>query len=113
MPTVTIRQLEGRTVEQKRELAKEVHIDFKKVVVIGNRFPPGMEEEFETRLEEQGLFFGGMIPNDDEVAKLNYLGTPLTELPDDSPAVQAIEKIAEKLGLLSDVTLMKLLGAGM
>ena len=24
MPTVTIRQLEGRTVEQKRELAKEV-----------------------------------------------------------------------------------------
>jgi CO dehydrogenase maturation factor len=95
-----------------RELAKEVHIDFKKVVVIGNRFPPGMEDELATRLEEQGLFFGGMIPNDDELAKLNYLGTPLTELPNDSPAVQAIERIAEKLGLLSDVTLMKLLGAG-
>ncbi|MFX0045269.1 MAG: AAA family ATPase [Candidatus Hermodarchaeota archaeon] len=95
-----------------RDLAKEVHIDFKKVVVIGNRFPPGMEDELATRLEEQGLFFAGMIPNDDELAKLNYLGTPLTELPEDSPAVQAIEKISEKLGLLSEVTLMKLLGTG-
>jgi CO dehydrogenase maturation factor len=95
-----------------RELAKEVHIDFKKVVVIGNRFPPGMEDELAARLEEQGLFFAGMIPTDDELAKLNYLGTPLTELPEDSPAVQAAEKIAERIGLLSDVTLMKLLGTG-
>ncbi|MFQ5833855.1 MAG: AAA family ATPase [Candidatus Thorarchaeota archaeon] len=95
-----------------RGLAEEVHIDFKKVVVIGNRFPSGMEEELASRMEEQGLFFAGMIPNDDELARLNYLGTPLSELPAQSPAVKAAERIAEKVGLLSDVTLMKLLGQG-
>jgi hypothetical protein len=51
-----------------------------------------------------------MIPNDDEVAKLNYMGKPVFDLPQDSPAFQAVEKIAEKLGLLSEVTLLKLLG---
>jgi CO dehydrogenase maturation factor len=56
------------------------------------------------------LFLAGMIPNDDEVAKLNYMGKPVFDLPTESPALQAVEGIAEKLGLLSEVTLLKLLG---
>ena len=51
-----------------------------------------------------------MIPNDDELAKTNYLGQPLTELNSDSPAVKAVEGIAEKLGLLSEAAMLKLLG---
>jgi CO dehydrogenase maturation factor len=93
-----------------RDLAKEVHIDFKKIVVIGNRFPDGMEDELKTRLEEVDLSLIGMIPNDDELSKANYLGKPLTELDADSPAVKAVEEIAEKLGLLSEATMLKLLG---
>lgn len=93
-----------------RDLAKEVHIDFKKIVVVGNRFPPDMEEELKVRLEEVGLPLFGMIPNDEELSKVNYHGSPLTELTSDSPAVKAVEKIAEKLGLLSEATMLKLLG---
>ena len=93
-----------------RDLAKEVHIDFKKIVMIGNKFPQGMEQELESRSEEQSLTLIGMIPHDEELAKVNYLGTPLTELTPDSPALKAAEVIAEKLGLLSEVTLLKLLG---
>jgi len=93
-----------------RDLAKEVHIDFKKIVVIGNRFPEGMEDELRKRLEEVDLTLIGMIPNDDDLSKANYLGQPLTELPNDSPAVKAVEEIAEKLGLLSEATMLKLLG---
>jgi CO dehydrogenase maturation factor len=93
-----------------RDLAKEVHIDFKKIVVIGNRFPDGMEEELRKRLEEVDLTLIGMIPNDDELSKANYLGKPLTELPSDNPSVKAVEEIAEKLGLLSEATMLKLLG---
>jgi len=95
-----------------KDLAKEVHIEFKKIVVIGNKFPAGMEEDLRSKLEQEGLQLIGMIPNDDVLAKANYQGTPLTELPSDSPAVLAVESIAERLGLLSDATLLKLLGKG-
>ncbi len=93
-----------------RDLVKEVHIDFKKLVIIGNRIPDNLVEAVSKGLEENGLFLAGMIPNDDEVAKLNYLGKPIFELPDDSPALKAVEAIAEKLGLLSEATMLKLLG---
>jgi CO dehydrogenase maturation factor len=95
-----------------KDLAKEVHIEFKKIVIIGNKFPAGMEEDLRSKLEQEGLQLIGMIPNDDDLAKANYQGTPLTELPSDSPAVLAVESIAERLGLLSDATLLKLLGKG-
>ncbi|MDF1539336.1 MAG: AAA family ATPase [Candidatus Thorarchaeota archaeon] len=93
-----------------RDLAKEVHIDFKKLVVIGNRIPDSLVDAITAGLEENNLQLAGMIPNDDEVAKLNYLGKPVSELPADSPALIAVEEIAENLGLLSETTMMKLLG---
>ena len=56
------------------------------------------------------MTFIGMIPNDDELAKANYLGKSLLELPDETPAVKAAEQIVERLGLMSEATLMKFLG---
>jgi CO dehydrogenase maturation factor len=93
-----------------RDLAKEVHIEFKKIVVIGNRFPPEMEADLRSQLEIEGMQLIGMIPNDDELSKVNYRGVPLFELDKGSPAVKAVDQIAEKLGLLGEVTLLKLLG---
>jgi CO dehydrogenase maturation factor len=93
-----------------RDLAKEVHIEFKKIVVIGNRFPPDMEEDLRRQLEAEGMQLIGMIPSDEELSKANYRGESLFELDEESPAVKAVETIAEKLGLLSEVTLLKLLG---
>ena len=93
-----------------QELAEEVHIDFKKIGVIANRFPLEMEEELCDRLSESGLTLLGMIPNDDEVAKVNYMGQPLPDMSTDSRAAQAVTKVAEKLGLLSEKTFLELLG---
>jgi CO dehydrogenase maturation factor len=93
-----------------RDLAKEVHIEFKKIVVIGNRFPPSMEEDLRDQFEADGMHLIGMIPNDDELSKANYRGESLFELNPESSAVKIAESIAEKLGLLSEVTLLKLLG---
>lgn len=93
-----------------RDLAKEVHIEFKKIVVIGNRFPPDMEDDLRNQFESEGLDLIGMIPSDDELSKANYRGESLFELDSSSPAVRAVETIAERLGLLSEVTLLKLLG---
>lgn len=93
-----------------RDLAKEVHIEFKKIVVIGNRFPPEMEADLKSQLEIEGMQLIGMIPNDDELSKVNYRGVPLFDLDEESPAVKAVDQIAEKLGLLGEATLLKLLG---
>jgi len=93
-----------------RDLAKEVHITFKKIVIIGNRFPEGMKAELESKFAEEGLTLVGMIPNDDELAMANYLGKSLMEIPAESPAMKAAEEIVEKLGLTSEATLLKLLG---
>ncbi|MHA1959498.1 MAG: ATP-binding protein [Candidatus Thorarchaeota archaeon] len=93
-----------------RDLAEEVHIDFKHVVVVGNRFPDGMEDEVRAMLEEEGLTFLGMVPNDEDLSRLNYLGKPVFDLPNDSPVYAAVESLAEKLGLLDEATLLKLLG---
>jgi CO dehydrogenase maturation factor len=92
------------------ELAKEVHIDFKKVGVIANRFPLEMETDLRDRLAEKELTLWGMIPNDEEVAKINYNGQPLLKISTESKAAQAIGKVAEHLGLLSEKTLLEFLG---
>ncbi|MFW9832828.1 MAG: AAA family ATPase [Candidatus Thorarchaeota archaeon] len=93
-----------------RDLAKEVHIEFKKIVVIGNRFPPDMEDDLRKQFEAEGLDLIGMIPSDDELSKANYRGDPLFVLDSENPAMLSVESIAEKLGLLSEITLLRLLG---
>ncbi len=93
-----------------RDLAKEVHIDFKKLVVIGNKIPDSLVADVTHALEESGLELAGMIPDDSEVARLNYLGKPIFDLTEDSPALIAAEEIAERLNLFSEATLLKLLG---
>jgi Flp pilus assembly CpaE family ATPase len=69
-----------------------------------------MEDDLKNKLEAEGIQLIGMIPSDDDLSKANYRGAPLFELDSENPAVKAVESIAEKLGLLSEVTLLKLLG---
>jgi Flp pilus assembly CpaE family ATPase len=71
-----------------------------------------MREDLRNKLEAEDMHLIGMIPNDDELSKANYRGAPLFDLDSESPAVKAVESIAEKLGLLSEATLLKLLGKG-
>ncbi len=93
-----------------RDLAKEVHIDFKRILVIANRVPESLIPLLSKGLEENGLDFIGTVPEDDKIAELNYLGKPIFELPDSSPSLNAVTEIAEGIGLLDEVTMMKLLG---
>jgi CO dehydrogenase maturation factor len=93
-----------------QDLAKEVHIEFKKVGVIANRFPQEMEAELREKLAENGLTLLGMIPNDEDVSKINYNGQPLLDISSESNAAQAIRGVAEKLGLLNEKTFLELLG---
>ena len=97
-----------------RDLAKEVHIDFKRIWVIGNRFPLSLidesAEDLERRLNDVGLELAGIVPADDDIVAYNLKGQSLLELPENHPAVKAVDKIAKRIGLLSEESLLELLG---
>ncbi len=97
-----------------RDLAKEVHIGFKKIWVIANQFPKALIKEtarnLESQLEEVGLTLAGIVPTDEEIATYNLQGKSLLDLPDSHPAVKTVEGIAKRIGLLNQEQLLELLG---
>lgn len=97
-----------------RDLAKEVHIEFKRIWVIANRFPTSLikdsSTDLERRLNDAGLELAGIVPADDQIVEFNLKGQSLLDLPEDHPAVKAVEDIAKRIGLLSEERLLELLG---
>jgi CO dehydrogenase maturation factor len=89
-----------QTARRIKELAKEVHIEFKKIYLVGNRFKPEMESTIKDEASKMGVEFAGMIPDDNDVLKYNLSGRPLVELPPESPALQAAKGIITRIGLL-------------
>ncbi|MHA1727905.1 MAG: nucleotide-binding protein [Promethearchaeota archaeon] len=91
------------TAERIIEIAKEVHIDFKKFWIVGNRFDSSMMEYLTNKTAELkekynvNIEFAGFIPADNEIAKANLEGTPIINIPDNNPAYIAAKKIAEKV----------------
>jgi len=89
-----------QTAQRIKEVAKEVHIDFKKFYLIGNRFKPEMEPMLLGEAEKLGYELVGIIPNDDNIFAHNLSGKPLLSLPHNSPAITAVKQILKQVGLL-------------
>ncbi|MGD2200656.1 MAG: AAA family ATPase [Candidatus Bathyarchaeota archaeon] len=87
------------TARRVKELVEEVHIDVKDIYLVGNRFPPEMEDVLQENADEIGMTYGGLLPVDQNVMSFNLTGKPLLDLPEDSPAFKAVELIALKIGL--------------
>ena len=87
------------TARRIKELVDEVHIDVKHIYLVGNRFTPDMEELLQKSADDIGLEYGGIIPLDENVMAFNLVGKPLLEIPDDSPAYEAVGNLAKKIGL--------------
>ncbi len=51
-------------------------------------------------IEDAGLNVIGFVPDDDNLAEYDAQGRPITGLPENSPCVQAVREIAERLTLL-------------
>jgi len=89
-----------QTAKRIKEVAKEVHIEFKKFYLIGNRFKPEMEPLLKEEAQKLGYEFVGIIPNDDNIFTHNLSGKPLLTLQPDSPAISAIKQILTRISLL-------------
>jgi CO dehydrogenase maturation factor len=88
------------TAQRIKEVAKEVHIEFKKYYLVGNRWKPEMEPMLRERAEKLGYEFVGIVPTDDNIFNYNLTGKPLLNLPSDSPAITAVKQILVRIGLL-------------
>lgn len=89
------------TAQRIKEVAKEVHIDFKKLYLIGNRWKPDMQPLLQEEAKKLGYEFVGIIPTDDNIFTYNLTGKPLLDLPKDSPAIPAVKQILTRIGLLN------------
>jgi CO dehydrogenase maturation factor len=87
------------TAKRIKEVAREVHIDFKRFLLIGNRFSPEMESMLASEAERLGYEFVGLVPVDDNVFECNLAGKPLLGLPDNSPSLVAVKDILKRIGL--------------
>jgi len=89
-----------QTAKRIKEVAKEVHTEFRKFYLIGNRFAPETEPTLRDEAQKLGYEFAGIIPNDDNVSAHNLGGKSLLSLPPDSPAIPAVKHILTRVGLL-------------
>jgi CO dehydrogenase maturation factor len=89
-----------QTAKRVKEVAKEVHIEFKKFYLIGNRFKPEMEQMVKEEAKRLGYEFAGIIPQDENIFTYNLTGKPLLALPPESPAIAAVKEILTRIGLL-------------
>lgn len=82
------------------QLIKECDMHPKKVGLIINRAPGGvLNEGTKAEIEKQGLTLLGVVPQDETVYEFDCDGTPIVDLPEDSPVRKAVIEIIDNLGL--------------
>jgi CO dehydrogenase maturation factor len=71
------------TMERIVEVTNEVKLDFKNILVVGNRFPEDMENILKEKVEkikDNRVKFLGLLPNDEDISKMNLLSNNLLEI---------------------------------
>ena len=86
-----------RTVGKIRELIDELKLSVKEKHLVVDRVPNGMDPVFSQEVRDLGLNLLGAIPEDTLISEYEMKGRPLLELPDESPAVQVVSEMMEKM----------------
>jgi CO dehydrogenase maturation factor len=87
------------TGERIRDIAREMGLKYKDLYVVVNKITTGRRDKVIENATSLGLTVIGTIPFDENLAKFDLVGDPLTGLPDDSPAVKEMANVVGKLGL--------------
>lgn len=89
-----------RSAGRVRELVETLKLDIRKMYLVVSRVKEGSIDALRSEIEKTGLELVGTIPADEQVMENDLLSKPLIELPDDSPAVAAVEQILKKAAIL-------------
>ena len=82
-----------------KELIGELRSSVGRIALVVNRVYNGLSPEIEKAIRDFDLELVGLVPVDENVAKLDAEGAPLIDLPSDSPIRLAVTDIAKKLKL--------------
>jgi CO dehydrogenase nickel-insertion accessory protein CooC1 len=88
------------TAARIRDLAKEIEVDVARTGLVINRVSgPAIEARLIEEARGHGLEVLGTVPMDDAVVEQAMSHLPAFRLPDDAPAVKAIEKVLSSVVL--------------
>ncbi len=85
-----------RSARRIRELVAELALPVRRTALVVNRataLPPAVE----AAIAADGLVLAGLVPDDPEIPQYELAGRSLLELPDDAPAVAAVERMLAAL----------------
>ncbi len=88
-----------RSAGRVREIVESVDIDVGKISLIITQGTEEQVEQLKDEIEQTGIELLGTIPYDNLVPDFDSKGKPLVELPADSVASQAVEKLCRELGI--------------
>jgi CO dehydrogenase maturation factor len=85
-----------QTADRIVKLAKELELEFNKIVLVINRLPGELSESLQTLVKELGFKNVEFVPYDEQVMEFTGEQKPLLELPEGSKAVKAVREIVKK-----------------
>lgn len=88
------------TAARMKELINELRTRVGTIVLVLNRIDSPVPPPIDKAIKDSGLEVTGLLPTDRQLLEFEITGTPLTELPPNSPLNLEITNIAKKLGLL-------------
>jgi CO dehydrogenase maturation factor len=86
-----------RTIGNILDLIKELNLNVKRQSIVINQVPGELDPMIVAGLDKLGVSADAVIPMDGQIAEYDLEQKPLTDLPDDSPAVRAIDVLMERL----------------
>ncbi len=85
------------TAQRVATLAKELRVDFGRVVVLVNKVTDSTRPIMEKHAVDAGLDLVGFLPYDPQVAENDVLGKPIWDLADDEPVLKAAKDVFTRL----------------
>jgi CO dehydrogenase maturation factor len=86
-----------RTIARIIELVSSLKLTVKKLLPVISIAPDELDPLVKEELDRQGIELAAVIPEDEEVYRYDLELRPLLELPDTSPAVQAVRELMEQV----------------
>ena len=88
------------TMERIVEVTNEVHLNFKNILVIGNRFPEDIKNLLIEKVEsikDDRIKFLGLLPDDGEISKMNLLAKNLLDVSPENKFYKSAKDLFAKI----------------
>ncbi|MBW2145582.1 MAG: AAA family ATPase [Deltaproteobacteria bacterium] len=88
-----------RTVGKLLDLIRELNLRVNRSYMVIDRTSGILAPPLEEAIAQTGIDLAGCIPVDENIIEFDQLSRPLMDLPDNSPAVDAVAELMEKLSV--------------